>query len=82
MKPHNTGHFLEFAKKLIEAKESGAYDLAKNKRKSFCIIRHDSVPQACLGLTLDVSVARIFSWKQIMYMYGPWGPLDVCKILL
>jgi len=63
----DAGSFVEFAKKLIEAKDSGAYGLAINKRKSYCIIKHFSPPRMCwdifmVSLLAYVSISLPFTF--------------------
>jgi hypothetical protein len=63
----DAGVFVDFANRLLDAKDKGLFQLAKNKRKSFCIIRHDSGPRMIwdlfmVGLLAYVSVSLPFSF--------------------
>jgi hypothetical protein len=55
----DAGTFVEFAKRLIDAKDSGAYDIAANKRKSFCIIRHTSMYRMSWDLFMVLLLAYV-----------------------
>jgi len=64
---NDAGPFIEFAKALIHAKDNGAYEIGSNARKSYCIIRHDSIPRMSWDLLMVlllgyVSVALPFTF--------------------
>jgi len=70
----DAGSFVEFAKRLIDAKDNGAYGLAANKRRSFCIIRHDSIPRMSWDMLMVLLLAYVS--VSLPFTFG-FGSVDI-----
>lgn len=76
-KGNDAGIFIEFAKKLIAAKDSGAYRIPASKRKSCCIVRHDSTRRMSWDMLMVVLLAYVAISLPFAFGFGASESLDI-----